>query len=158
MYRFRVYADTSVFGGACDSEFRAASHTFFRLVNRGDYVVLISDETLRELADAPDSVREVYEGLSEKQLERVVITTEVLALARAYVDAGVVSERSSTDAMHVAAATAAAADLILSWNFRHIVNFNRIRGYNEVNIARGYRHMTILSPLEIGDDDEKEDL
>ena len=62
------------------------------------------------------------------------------------------------DALHVAAATVAGADLILSWNFEHIVNFNRIRGFNSVNVRNGYRSMTILSPLEVGDEDQEEDV
>jgi hypothetical protein len=53
------------------------------------------------------------------------------------------------DALHVAAATVAGADLILSWSFRHIANFDRIRGFNSVNLVLGYRTMTILSHLEV---------
>ncbi len=60
------------------------------------------------------------------------------------------------DAVHVAAATVAGADVILSWNFKHIVNFSRIRRFNSVNVALGYRTMTILSPMEVVYEDEKE--
>ena len=61
---------------------------------------------------------------------------------------------SLSDALHVASATVFSADLILSWNFKHMVNFNRIRGFNGVNVRMGYRSMSIMSPLEIGDDEE----
>ncbi len=158
MHRIRVYVDTSVFGGAQDDEFQDASRNFFRLVSNGGYVVLVSDETLRELGDAPEKVRAVYEAISHDQLERVAIDEEVLELAQAYVDANVLGEASTSDAVHVAAATTAAADLVLSWNFKHIVNFNRIMGFNGVNVSRGYRQMTILSPLEVSDGDEDEAL
>ena len=70
-------------------------------------------------------------------------------LAEAYVRANVLAASSQNDALHVAAATAAGADLILSWNFKHIVNFSRIRGFNSVNVSLGYRTLTILSPLEV---------
>ena len=63
-------------------------------------------------------------------------------------------EASIGDALHVAVATVAGADLILSWNFKHIVNFSRIRGFNSVNVRMGYRAMTILSPKEVGDEEE----
>jgi hypothetical protein len=56
----------------------------------------------------------------------------------------------------VAAATVAGADVILSWNFKHIVNFSRIRRFNSVNVALGYRTMTILSPMEVAYEDEEE--
>lgn len=158
MHRIRVYVDTSVFGGTQDDEFQDASKNFFRLVGSGGYVILVSDETLRELADAPEEVRAAYEAISRDQLERVAIDKEVLELAQAYVGANVLGKASISDAVHVAAATVTGADLILSWNFKHIVNFNRIRGFNGVNVSRGYRQMTILSPLEVDDDDQDENL
>ena len=68
---------------------------------------------------------------------------------RAYLDAAVLPAASSNDALHVAAATVARADLILSWNFKHIVNFRRIRLFNSVNLAQGYGIIDIRSPAEI---------
>ena len=55
----------------------------------------------------------------------------------------------------MAAATVADADLILSWNFKHIVNYDRIRGFNGVNLKHGYRALSIISPMEL-DADEQE--
>ena len=75
-------------------------------------------------------------------------------LASEYIAAEVSGQASFSDALHVSAATVAGADLILSWNFRHIVNFNRIRGFNSVNFRFGYRTMTILSPKEVSDENE----
>jgi len=77
----------------------------------------------------------------------------VKALAGEYIRAGVLLPDSMSDALHVAAATVYGAALILSWNFRHIVNFKRIRGFNGVNVTNGYRPMTILSPLEVSDEE-----
>jgi hypothetical protein len=152
--RIRVYADTSVFGGPEDAEFRVASRGFFDMVHDGQYVVLLSTETLRELALSPRQVRSWWEGLAPNEYELVPVSDEVLSLGVEYVRAGVLGQASSSDALHVAAATVAGADLIVSWNFRHIVNFNRIRGFNAVNVRLGYRAMTILSPREVVDDEE----
>jgi len=80
---------------------------------------------------------------------------EIADLAYGYIMAKVLGEASIGDALHVAAATVAGADLILSWNFKPIVNFNRIRGFNSVNIRMGNRAMTILSPKEVSDEDEE---
>ncbi|HUW57273.1 MAG TPA: PIN domain-containing protein [Planctomycetota bacterium] len=156
MRKIRVYVDTSVFGGTQDEEFRGASLRFFERVTSGEFVLLLSDITVGELTDAPENVQEVWRSLQPEQAEEVNIGPEVQELADRYVQTGVVSEDSIADAMHVAAATLAGADLILSWNFRHIVNFDRIRGYNGVNVALGYRSVTILSPMEIRYGNEKE--
>ncbi len=82
-------------------------------------------------------------------VEVLPIGADVQELAEAYVLANVLAASSQNDALHVTAATAAGADLILSWNFKHIVNFSRIRGFNSVNVSLGYRTLTILSPLEV---------
>lgn len=149
MRRIRVYVDTSVFGGTQDEEFMEESRRFFRQVEKGEFVVLLSAETLRELSKSPKPVQSVWLGLQPDQVEEVEIGREVSELAGEYIRADVLKEASLGDALHVAAATVAGADLILSWNFKHIVNFNRIRGFNSVNVRLGYRSMTILSPKEV---------
>jgi hypothetical protein len=123
-------------------------------VRLGAYVVLLSDETQREVAESPDAVQRAWLDLPPAFVELIGLDDEARSLADEYVNAGVLGEASIGDALHVAAATVAGADLILSWNFKHIVNFSRIRGFNSVNIRMGYRAMTILSPREVGDEEE----
>ena len=153
MRRLRVYADTSVFGGILDEEFSKASERFFDGVRRGRFSVLLSDEIVRELLRAPERVRDAWRGLPAESVERVMLGDAAKALAREYIEAGVVGPASESDALHVAVATVAGADMILSWNFRHIVSYNRIVGFNGVNVRNGYRAMVILSPLEVGYED-----
>ncbi len=154
MHQIRVYADTSVFGGAQDEEFKENSLNFFNKVTNGEFIVLLSTETLRELSGSPKEVQSVMLNLPDSSIEEVPIDDEVRDLANEYIAAEVLGQASFSDALHVSAATVAGADLILSWNFRHIVNFNRIRGFNSVNIRFGYRTMTILSPKEVSDENE----
>lgn len=149
MWRPRVYVDTSVFGGVHDEEFADASRRFFDQVARGTFVLLLSSETSAELDDAPLRVREVLTDVPRKYIESVAVTEEVYALADAYVSAGVVGEDSREDALHVAAASVAGADLLVSWNFRHIVRYDRVRQFNAVNALKGYRILDIRSPLEV---------
>lgn len=149
-----VYLDTSVFGGTQDDEFAEVSELFFRQVRRGAFVVLVSALTTDELDEAPENVQRVLRELPPERIEPVALNEEVRELAGEYVRAGVLGPASMDDATHVAAATVAAADLIVSWNFRHIVNYNRIRGFNAVNVRMGYRPITILSPREVIDVDE----
>jgi len=151
--KLRVYVDTSVFGGTEDDEYMDESRRFFSHVQRGDYTVLLSDETLRELELAPEIVKALWKRLEPINVELVRIDDEVQQLAEAYIDEEVLGKASQGDALHVAAATVADADLILSWNFKHIVNYDRIRGFNGVNLKHGYRTMSIMSPMEIDADE-----
>ncbi len=74
---------------------------------------------------------------------------EIVELRDAYIEAGVVGPGSLEDAEHVAAASVADVDMIVSWNFKHIVHFEKINGYHGVNLIRGYKPVSIYSPKEV---------
>ncbi len=154
----RVYVDTSVFGGTQDEEFAEPSRRFFQHVHDGEFSVLISQVSLDELSLAPEAVRGILENLPGQQIHRIGVTDEIKVLADAYVAAGAIGQANIDDALHVAAATVARADVIVSWNFRHIVNFQRIRRFNGVNLASGYPMLDIRSPLEMDYGDQDEDV
>ena len=90
----------------------------------------------------------MLDSLPPASAEEVDITSEMLRLQQAYLEAGVVTSRSAEDAMHVAAATVSGADAIVSWNFRHIVNIQKALAFNGVNMIQGYRPIQIISPME----------
>ena len=150
----RVYVDTSVFGGVNDDEFAAPSRQFLKRLKGGEFTVIVSAELLRELDSAPAAARTQLDDIPEELLERVAVDPAVESLADAYVAAGVLGKSSRSDAIHVAAATVGRADLIVSWNFKHIVNYDRIRKYNAVNLLNGYGLIEIRSPAEVAYGDE----
>ena len=145
----RVYADTSVFGGCFDAEFEKASRRFFDDVRQGRIRLVLSDTTLLELTGAPDHVRRVLVDLPPTAVERIVLTEEVEHLRDAYLAHGIVGPAAKRDAEHIAAATVADVDMIVSWNFRHIVHYEKISGYQGVNLLQGYGAIRIFSPLEV---------
>jgi hypothetical protein len=147
--KLRVYTDTSVIGGCCDPEFAADSNSLISMARAGSIVLLISQIVLDELADAPQKVQEILKSVPIAHIEYVELTPEVIALRDAYLRAGIVAPRWMGDATHVAAATVVGADAIVSWNFNHIVRVARIGRYNTVNVANGYRPLTIVTPMEV---------
>ena len=88
----------------------------------------------------------------------MIADDEVTALAEAYIAAGVLGRASELDARHVATATVARADVLLSWNFKHIVNYDRIRKFNGVNVLNGYSTIDVRSPLEMEHESEDQDV
>lgn len=154
MRRTRVYVDTSVFGGTNDDEFAEATGRFLERLKRGTMLLVVSTEVLRELEFAPKPVQQAFDEIPEDCIETIAIDAETEALAKAYLEAGVLGSSSVADALHVASATLAEVDLIVSWNFRHIVNYSRMRKYNAVNVLSGYRPIEIHSPAEVAYDDE----
>ena len=149
MKKLRIYIDTSVVGGCHDEEFREPSNQLLDMARAGDITLLVSDLLATELTNAPEAVKAVLAGLPGEAVDSVNITAEATELRSAYMTAEVVGAKHGNDALHVALATVAKADLIVSWNFRHIVHFDKIRGFNAVNLREGYFPIEIHSPLEV---------
>jgi len=152
-----AYADTSVFGGVFDDEFREPSRAFIDAVRVGRFTLVTSELVRREIAVAPQTVRQLFDEMMPLA-EIAAITGATIQLQQAYVHAGIVSERFAADALHVALATLSGASLIVSWNFRHIVNFQKIPKYSAVNKLHGYGDIAIYSPLEVIHHEDEEDL
>jgi predicted nucleic acid-binding protein len=145
----RIYLDTSIFGGYFDSEFEFWTKALFDKIILGGYKILYSRLTDYELALAPSKVRLLFNSLPKNVLEFIEISNQSIELADKYINENVVGKTSRADCLHIALATLNNADILLSWNFKHIVNINRIRGYNSVNYKFGYKILEIRTPREI---------
>jgi hypothetical protein len=131
-----------------DEEFETASKMFFDAVKKGSFNLITSELVREEIQVGPQKVLDIFEEFLVIA-EIAEITDSALKLQQAYVQAGIVSEKYATDAMHVALATVSNADLVVSWNFKHIVNFQKIPLYNAVNTLNGFAKIAIYSPLEV---------
>jgi|ERR1019366_9445334 hypothetical protein len=145
----KIYIDTSVIGGYYDVEFEEETIILFDEIKKGFFEIIYSTVTEDELLGAPKKVRELMPNLPQKFITKVDLTEEATNLANAYLKENVVGETSRTDCFHIALATIHRVDILISWNFKHIVNVNRIRGYNAVNMKLGYSTIDIRSPKEI---------
>ncbi len=151
--RFRVYTDTSVLGGCEDEEFAEHSIRLLEGFVLGERTLVLSDLTLQELADAPTEVRERLALVPEVYIETIQLGAEAGELAEGYISSGVLPARLRADAQHIAMATVARVDVLVSWNFKHIVNLQRIRRYNSVNLRLGYPLIEIRTPREVLNDE-----
>ena len=143
----RIYVDSSVIGIVADDDNRRLqTQAFWSAVRRGEITIIVSDVLEDELEDAPPHIRDFFDSIPEAQIERVESTDESDSLAKQYIAEKVIGQASLDDCRHIAVATIYRADVLVSWNFRHIVNINRIRGYNSVNEALGYPRIEIRTP------------
>jgi predicted nucleic acid-binding protein len=157
MGRPRVYVDTSVLAGVFDPEFRGPTEAFFEQAREGRFDIVVSALVEDEIADAPLDVRNFYSATVEFA-ETVTVSRAAMVLQQAYLDAGVVTRKWAGDALHVAVATATGCDVIVSWNFRHIVHYDKRRMYNAVNVLRGYGSIEIVTPAEVIEYEEDQGL
>ncbi len=144
----KLYIDTSVFGGYFDEEFSEHTIPLFNRIKNGEFVLLYSTVTQEELENAPEKVKDFVKSLKAEFTEFLETTDEVVDLATAYIAEKVIGQTSYADCLHIALATINRADFLVSWNFKHIVNIERISGYNSINIKNGYKQLEIRSPRE----------
>jgi len=153
----RIYIDTSVFGGYYDEEFSEHTIPLFNRLLNNEFTLLFSIVTQDELENAPEKVKDLVKSIKVENTEFIETTKEAIDLAEEYITEKVVGQTSLADCLHIALATINRADFLVSWNFKHIVNIDRIRGYNAINIKYGYKQLEIRSPREFEkyEDDRK---
>lgn len=145
----RFYFDTSVFGGIYDSEFEEETTLLFERVALGQIICVYSNLTESEISNAPKRIQIFFQSLKDEHKELIEVTPEALQLGQKYIEENVVGQTSLDDCIHIAVATLSKVDVLVSWNFKHIVNVYRIRGYNSVNLRLGHSTIDIRSPKEI---------
>jgi len=145
----RIYIDTSVIGGCFDPEFAEWSNGLLQYFRNGTFQPLLSEVIGAEIEDAPDEVQVVYAELIALNAEVLTVEESALELADEYQKRGILTSNFYDDGLHIALATVAEADLLVSWNFKHIVRFDKIRLFNAVNIEFGYKPLQIFSPREV---------
>ncbi len=145
----RFYFDTSVISGVFDTEFEEHSTILMVRVRLGQIKAVISEIAEEEIMKARKEIRDFYKSLPKESIEFVEITKDALHLADNYIAEKVVGKTSRNDCLHIGIATVCKVDLLVSWNFKHIVNIYRIRGYNSVNIKFGFPPLEIRSPNDI---------
>ncbi len=148
MRQIRIYVDTSVIGGCFDPEFQSWSNGLIEDFRKRVFRLVLSDVTAAEVASAPGVVRELYSELLSFA-ESLSVTEEALSVLAAYESHNVIGARFRNDMLHIALATVAEVDVLVSWNFRHIVRLDKIQQFNGINIELGYKTLSIYSPREV---------
>ena len=142
MKRQRIYVDTSVLGGCFDPEFSPWSNDLVEDFRACRFQPVLSEVTAAEVAGAPEPVRALH-------AELLVLPADVLPVTAAYEAKGILGQRFRNDMLHIALASIADVDVLVSWNFRHIVRLDKIRLFGAVNLELGYKPLPIYSPREV---------
>jgi len=147
--------DTSVIGGCLDINFAPWSKGLMKDFRLGNYKPVISELVAAEVDDAPNLIKQQYFELLELEPEYLYITEEALQLADIYQLRKILTPNFYADGLHIALATISEVDVLVSWNFRHIVHFNKIRLFNSANLEMGYKAIEIFSPREVTNYEEE---
>ncbi len=145
----RVYVDTSVIGGCFDPEFAQWSNGLLQDFQSEKLKPVLSEIVTAEIENAPPRVQQILVDLMSLKPEMLTITNEAIDLADLYQERGILTAKYYEDGLHIALATIAEVNLFVSWNFKHIVHFEKIRLFNAVNLEQGYKTIEIYSPREV---------
>lgn len=144
-----IYLDNSVIGGYHDEIFTEDTRAFFRRIENGEFHVYYSDINDTELYLAPQHIQDVKSKIPSDCLTLVELDAESKKLGEHYIEEGILTIRSLNDAYHIAIASVNRLDLLVSWNFKHIVNYDKIRLFNASNRQLGYPEIDIRTPQEL---------
>lgn len=149
----RIYIDTSVVGGYFDEEFKEPTKRFFDRIFNRDFYVYFSEVNETELVLAPIHIRNLKNKIPMDCYRYIELDQESKDLADAYLKEKILGQASYNDAYHIAMASTNRLDLLVSWNFKHIVNYDKIKLFNSINLKLGYPMIDIRTPKELVDYD-----
>lgn len=132
----RVYIDTSIIGGCLDDEFIEWSNKLINEFKSGKKIAVVSDLTLKEIEEVPQNVKDILNGVPIYYREYVILNDEAKLLAQRYIKERAINKSHLVDAQQIAIATVNKVDVLVSWNFKHIVNLKRIRLYNSTLLSQ----------------------
>ena len=144
----RIYIDTSVIGGYYDEEFEKATKLFFDRIQSKDFFIYFSEINETELILAPQNVQELKKLIPDDCYRYLNLDEECKILAETYLSEKILGKASLNDAYHIAIASVNRLDCLVSWNFKHIVNYDKIKLFNSINMKLNYPLIDIRTPLE----------
>jgi len=143
------YWDTFTFGGYYDSEFSYWTRKLLDRIIKLDYGLVYSYLVAKELENAPERVRNLIHKVSGRIIEFIGPNQDVIDLATVYIKKGALTKRFKEGAEHIALATICDIDVLVSWNFKHMVNLIKLKQYNSINLEYGYRQIDIRYSREL---------
>jgi predicted nucleic acid-binding protein len=146
--RTRIYIDTSVIGGYYDAEFNTITRKLFERIAAKEFDIYFSEVNETELINAPQQVKDVVKLIPPDCFHFISVTEEVETLTQLYISEKALGKASENDAYHIALASINRIDCLISWNFKHIVNYDKIKLFNGINMQFGYPLIDIYSPFE----------
>ena len=148
MNKIKVYVDTSVIGGCFDEEFSKYSNMLVDKFKKRLFIPIVSETVDKEIKNSPDLVEKKYNEILTYNAIYLNITDEVDNLVLEYLNKKIVTKKYEGDCYHIALATINKIDILVSWNFKHIVNNQKIMLFNFVNKSLNYSEIIINDPSD----------
>ena len=148
MDKLKIYIDTSVIGGCFDYEFIDISNRLIETFKNGLFIPVVSDTVKKEIKNAPSLVRTKYDEILTYNAIYLNKSNKAKNLVGEYLNKKIVTKKYEDDCYHIALATVNKIDVLVSWNFKHIVNEQKVLLFNFVNKSLNYDEIVIKDPKD----------
>jgi predicted nucleic acid-binding protein len=159
MRKLKMYLDTSVISHLFADDTPDKMADTIKLWDdcvKGKFEIYISDVVISEIRQCSEPKQSrMLEKMRLIEFEVLPETDTVKELAAEYIKEGVLTEKSLDDCLHIAYAVINNCDIIVSWNFKHLVNFKTIDKVRIVNAINRYKEISIISPTMLIEDDDE---
>ena len=150
MRKLKIYLDRSVISYLDQSDSQEKmeqTRKLWKILQIGKYDVVISDLVLIEINECKEPKRSILkEYLAQINYKRVNITEETEEIANEIIKEGILNPKSFDDCLHIASAIISDCNIIISWNFKHMVNVDTINGVRKITFAKRYNNIDIYAP------------
>lgn len=156
MKKLKLYLDTSIFNFAKAEDVPFEKDVTLKLLDEiktEKYEAYISEIVVLEISRAPAEVAmKLREVINSVNLIELPVDVNSQLLAKKYIEQGIIPAKYEDDALHIAIASVNNLDVIVSWNYKHIVKLKTKREVTGINALLGYKEIEIYSPLEVIED------
>jgi predicted nucleic acid-binding protein len=154
-----IYLETMIFNFPFTDDapqYQADTKWLFEEIKAVKFRPFTSEYVLDELEGTQEAekLKNMKALITDYKVEVLPGNEETMQLSKQYIAAGIIPEKYSTDAIHIASATVAGIDYIVSLNFRHIMKHKTIISTEIINASEGYKRVFIHIPAEVFDYDE----
>ena len=162
MSKLKIYLDTSVISYLDQQnalEKMAETHRLWDKIKTDVFKVVISSVTTREIDDCDEEKRNtLYDYLAEISFDTIAVDEKIMEIAGRIVNFGILKQKNFDDCQHIAAAITSESDIIVSWNFAHLVNVDTVRGVKAITAMCGYKDILIYPPTILLEGEENDTL
>jgi predicted nucleic acid-binding protein len=119
-------------------------------IKQGAHNIFISNVVLDEISENSEGKRMVLlEYLAEIEYTLIQVDDEIRAYAEKIVSEGILTDRQYDDCLHIGCAVVNQCNMLLSWNFKHMVKVKTLNGIRSINAMLGYHGIDIFPPSMI---------
>ena len=153
MRKLKIYLDTSVIShmDVTDrTDWMSDTRKLWEDIKSGKFDVYVSETLIEEIGRCkPEKLAVLTKHLNEIEYSVIKGGSEIAEIVEKIIEMGILKPKSLDDCVHIATAVVGGCDVIVSWNFKHMVNIKTIKGVRAITNLGNYGNIDIVAPTTL---------